>query len=57
MGENETKVVLQLNINDVNKIISIASKQPYDVVFELIDNIRNQAIQQLNVKPEEPHEV
>ena len=45
MGGNIIK--LELTQNEVNSILLILSKKPYEEVFELISKIREQAIKQV----------
>lgn len=39
---------LKLNEQDVNKILEVLSKRPYEEVFVIVDKIREQAINQEN---------
>ena len=41
------KVILTLTVEEVNKIQKILSKQPFDVIVDLIFKIQNQSNEQL----------
>lgn len=47
------KIKLELYLNTVNIILASLSKQPYETVAELIQEVRNQALSQTNPQKEE----
>ena len=40
-------IKLELNIDELNLVFGALAKAPYESVFAIIDNIRNQAVPQL----------
>lgn len=45
------KIKLELELNDVNKIIFALAEQPYKLVADLISLVRSQAESQVNPQP------
>lgn len=48
------KITLVLDLNDVNAILSVLAKLPYEQVESLISNIRGQAQAQVTPPPPPP---
>lgn len=46
------KLKFELTLEDVNKILSIIGKQPYEVVFTLVSDLSMQARAQLDQQSE-----
>ena len=46
--ENQKKVSIELDINELNFVLQCLGKQPYDTVFTLVDKIAKQAGPQVN---------
>lgn len=46
MGEEQT-VNIEVNVNEVNVILTALAKLPFEQVADLISKVRNQAISQL----------
>ena len=47
MDQTQKEVTLKMKAMDVDKVLIALSKLPYEVVFELIPNLRTQAMEQL----------
>jgi len=51
--EEDIKITLELDIDEVNLILGALSEQPFKTVFELIGKVNSQANEQLSKKEEE----
>lgn len=51
---NNTNINLTLSLEEVNIIMASLAKQPYEVVFGLVEKIRTQAQDQLTPAIESP---
>jgi hypothetical protein len=45
------EVTLKLSVDNVNKILSALGQMPYQAVFELVEDMKNQVIPQIQQKP------
>lgn len=54
--DQNTELTLKLKAIDLDKVLVGLSKLPYEVVFELLADLRNQGIAQLNPPVEAPKE-
>lgn len=51
--EQDVKITLELNLEEVNLILGALSEQPFKTVFELIGKVNIQANEQLSQQMEE----